>query len=105
MGDKEITPFLNSLKRDSTVCYNGHMRPNIEMGMSSDGQFVYMADLLPLKSELTVNIAKEKPFYGLPATLMKAGRLKHSHIIVPTSPTFWEQDKMNSLYGIEEMYS
>ncbi len=105
IGGKEITPFLNRLKRDSTVCYNGHMRPNIEMGMSSDGQFVYMAGLLPLKSELTVNIAREKAFYGLPATLMKVGRLKHSHIIVPTSPTFWEQDKMNSLYGIEKMYS
>ena len=102
---KEITPFLNSLKRDSTVFYNGHMRPNIEMGESSDGQFVYMTGLLPLKSEMTVNIAKDKTLYGLPEALMKAGRLKHSHIIIPTSPTFWEQDKMNLRYGIEQMYS
>ena len=102
---KEITPFMNRLKRDSMVHYNGHMHPNIDMGESSDGQFIYMTGLLPLKSEITVNIAKDKTFCGLPAVLMKAGRLKHSHIIVPTSPTFWEQDKMNERYGIEKMYS
>ena len=102
---KEITPFLNRLKRDSTVYYNGHVRPNVNMGESSDGQFIYMTGLLPLKSEITVNIAKDKTFYGLPDLLIKAGRLKQSHIVVPTSPTFWEQDKMNLLYGIEAMYS
>jgi lipoteichoic acid synthase len=102
---KEITPFLNSLKRDSTVYYNGHMRPNVNLGESSDGQFIYMTGLLPLKCEITINIAKDKTFCGLPAMLMKSGKLKHSHIIVPTSPTFWEQDKMNPRYGIEQMYS
>lgn len=102
---KEITPFMNRLKRDSTVYYNGHVRPNIDMGESSDGQFIYMTGLLPLKCEITVNIAKDKTFCGLPAALMKAGRLKQSHIIVPTSSTFWEQDKMNPRYGIEKMYS
>lgn len=102
---KEITPFLNRLKRDSTVYYNGHVRPNVTIGESSDGQLIYMTGLLPMKSEITVNIAKDKAFCGLPAALMKAGRLKHSHIIVPTSSTFWEQDKMNPRYGIEKMYS
>lgn len=102
---KEITPFLNRLKRDSSVYYNGHVRPNIEIGESSDGQFIYMTGLLPLRSEITVNIAKNKSFYGLPAVLMERGRLKHSHIIVPTSPTFWEQDAMNKKYGIETMFS
>ena len=105
VGGKEITPFLNSLKRDSTVYYNGHMRPNVNMGESSDGQFIYLTGLLPLKCEITINIAKDKTFCGLPAMLMKSGKLKHSHIIVPTSPTFWEQDKMNDRYGIEQMYS
>ena len=102
---KEITPFMNRLKRDSTVYYNGHVHPNTNMGESSDGQFIYMTGLLPLKCEITVNIAKDKTFCGLPAMLMKSGKLKHSHIIVPTSPSFWEQDKMNDRYGIEQMYS
>lgn len=102
---KEITPFLNSLKRDANVYYNGHVRPNIHIGESSDGQFIYMTGLLPLKSEITVNIAKDKTFCGLPAVLKQEGWIKQTHIVVPTSPTFWEQDKMNNLYGIEKMYS
>ena len=45
---KEITPFLNRLKRDSTVYYNGQMQPNINIGESSDGQFIDMTGVLPL---------------------------------------------------------
>ena len=102
---KEITPFLNSLKRDSSVYYNGHVCPNVNLGESSDGQFIYMTGMLPLKSEITVNIVKDKTVCGLPAVLKQEGRVKRSQIVVPTSPTFWEQDKMNSLYGFDTMYS
>ena len=102
---KEITPFMNRLKRDSAVYYNGHVRPNITIGESSDGQLIYMAGLLPMKSEITVNIAKDKRLIGLPELLKQAGRMKQTQIIVPTSPTFWEQDKMNERYGIDTMYS
>ena len=102
---KEITPFLNSLKRDSSVYYNGHVCPNVNLGESSDGQFIYMTGMLPLKSEITVNIVKDKSLCGLPAVLKQEGRVKRSQIIVPTSPTFWEQDKMNSLFGFDTMYS
>lgn len=102
---KEITPFLNRLKRDSTVYYNGHVASNIKMGESSDGQFIYMTGLLPLTSEMTVNVVKGKTVRGLPKMLMDQHVLDTSHIIVPTSPTFWEQDAMNELYGIGKMYS
>jgi lipoteichoic acid synthase len=105
VNGKEITPFLNRLKRDSTVYYNGHVRPNINIGESSDGQFIYMAGLMPLKSEITVNIVKDKTVCGLPAVMKEQGRIKASQIVVPTSPTFWEQDKMNGLFGFDTMYS
>ena len=65
---KEITPFLNSLKEDSTVYYNAHVTPNITMGESGDGQFIFMTGLLPLRDKLTVGEAILKvPFHGLPA--------------------------------------
>ena len=105
VNGKEITPFLNRLKRDSTVYYNGRVRPNVTIGESSDGQLIYMTGLLPMKCEITVNIAKDKRLIGLPELLEQAGRMKQTQIIVPTSPTFWEQDKMNLRYGIEKMYS
>ena len=102
---KEITPFLNQLKREKDVYYNGHVRPNVNLGESSDGQFIYMTGLLPLKSEITVNMAKDKSFFGLPELLKKDGKIRQSFIVVPTSPTFWEQDAMNGVYGFDTMYS
>ncbi|MDE6648276.1 MAG: hypothetical protein K2K03_10745, partial [Prevotella sp.] len=54
VGGREVTPFLNSLKHSDKVYYNGRMRENVTLGESSDGQFIYMAGLLPLRSEVTV---------------------------------------------------
>lgn len=102
---KEITPFLNQLKRDSCVYYNGHLRPNIFLGKSSDGQFIYMTGMLPLKSDITVNLMKDRMVPALPKALAEKSVAVHSHAIVPTSPTFWEQDAMNEVYGIEKLYS
>lgn len=102
---QEITPFLNQLKRGSSVYYNGHLQPNINMGESSDGQFIYMTGLLPLKSDITVSLMKGRTVNGLPKVLAENGAAVHSHAIVPTSPTFWEQDAMNEVYGIERLYS
>lgn len=101
---KEITPYLNSLKSDSSVYYNGHVRPNITIGESSDGQYVYMTGILPLRSILTVSKACKKKLPGLPRQLRKVG-IKHSRMILPTSPSLWRQDEMCQQYGFEKLYS
>lgn len=102
---KEITPYLNALKRDSNVYYNGHVIPNAKIGRSSDGQLIYMTGVLPLRSEVTVDCAKNDSLVGLPSLLLKHGQVKHSQILIPTSPSLWEQNPMNKIYGIETMYS
>lgn len=102
---KEITPYLNALKRDSNVYYNGHVIPNAKIGRSSDGQLIYMTGVLPLRSEVTVDCAKNDSLVGLPSLLLKHGIVKHSQILIPTSPSLWEQNPMNKVYGIETMYS
>ena len=100
---KEITPYLNSLKRDSNVYYNGYMQSNAKIGKSSDGQFIYMTGLLPLRSEITVSYAKEDSLIGLPRLLKDSGIVNHTQILIPTSPSFWEQLSMNQVYGIDSM--
>lgn len=101
---KEVTPFLNSLYRDSTVYYNGQMNPNITLGESSDGQFVYMTGLLPLRSEITVTKAKKHSYPALPRQLAMAKDM-HSNMVIPTAPSMWSQDIMCERYGIEKLYS
>lgn len=97
---REITPYLNSLKRDSSCYYNGKMRDNITMGKSSDGQLIYLTGLLPLRSMVTVSKANK---LNLPSLAKAFGR--HSKMIIPTIRTVWEQDAMCRSYGFDKLYS
>ncbi len=101
---QEVTPFLNSLYRDSTVYYNGQMTPNITLGESSDGQFVYMTGLLPLRSEITVTKAKKYSYSALPKQLATARKM-YTQMVIPTAPSMWSQDVMCERYGVNRLYS
>lgn len=101
---KEITPFLNALKRDSDTYYNGNVVPNITMGESGDGQFIYMTGILPLRDKLTVGEAKSATFPAFPRLLAEQFGTKYTEIIMPSPPQIWEQEQMNKVYGINKMY-
>ena len=100
IGNHEVTPFLNSLKRDSFVYYNGKMKTNITIGESSDGQFIYMTGLLPLRSMVTVSKAKHISLPGLPKMLGLDSRM-----IIPTVSSMWNQDEMCQQYGFKNLYT
>ena len=102
---KEITPFLNSLKRDSDVYYNGNMISDIGCGESADGQFIYMTGIMPLKYKMTVGQVKDKTFPSLPKALRNELSINNTEIVIPTSPNFWQQTDMNVVYGIDHSYS
>ena len=100
IGGKDITPFLNSLKRDPSVYYNGRMKTNVTIGGSSDGQFIYMTGLLPLRSVLTLSKARHATLPGLPQMLNMRSRM-----IIPTVTSIWDQDQMCRQYGFDELYA
>lgn len=100
VNGQEVTPFLNSLKRDSTVYYNGNMNENVTIGESSDGQFIYMTGILPLRSVITVSKARSVRLPGLPKALGRDSRM-----IIPTTSTVWNQDEMCRQYGFDHYYS
>ena len=102
---KEITPNLNKLRHDSTVYFNSHMRPNVSIGESADGQFIYMAGLLPLHSEITVSKAKHDTIIGLPEQMKKIIPQQKSYTLIPTNPSLWEQKPMSEAYGFDNLYS
>jgi lipoteichoic acid synthase len=102
---KEVTPFLNTLSRDSTVYYNMNMKSNITIGQSSDGQFIYMTGLLPLRSIITVSRAKEKTLPALPKVIKQVFPNMETRMIIPTLPSLWEQDAMCHAYGFDHLYS
>lgn len=104
VNGKEITPYLNQLKRDSTVFYNGKLKSNITIGESGDGQFICMTGILPLRSQITVGRAKEVVLPGLPKVLAQKLGL-YTRMLIPTTPSMWEQERMCQQYGIQKLYS
>lgn len=101
---KEITPFMNSLKRDSNVYYNGHMISDIGNGESGDGQFIYMTGILPLHHKITVAQVKNNKLPALPIVLRNELNINYSELISPTNPNLWQQNDMNKAYGIVRGY-
>ena len=100
---KEITPFLNSLKHDSLVYYNGNMKSNITLGESSDGQYIYMTGMLPLRSVITVSKACNSKLPSLAHVMINRGM--KTRMVIPTLPTIWSQDQMCRQYGFNRLYS
>ena len=102
---KEITPFLNELKKDSDVYYNGNMLSDIGCGESGDGQFIYMNGILPLRNIVTVGQIKSNTLPALPNILKNEMGIKHAEIIFPTMPNLWQQADMNIVYGFTDAFS
>lgn len=100
---REVTPFLNELKKQPYVYYNGQMKSNISIGESSDGQFIYMTGLYPLEDVSTVSIAKSKRFLS-PPELLKRNYGYRTMITLPTTPDCWQQQQMCVAYGIDSIY-
>lgn len=101
---KEITPFLNSLKQAEGTYYNGHMWPNITIGESGDGQFIYLTGLLPLRDKLTVGEANHSTLPAFPKLLKAQWGIKYTDIVMPSPPMVWLQEQMNPIYGLDHMY-
>lgn len=102
---KEVTPHLNILKRSEGVLYNGHVRSNITIGESADGQFIYMSGLLPLRHIITVNKAKNIELPGLPLLLGKRFKDMEASMIIPTNASLWSQRQMCDRYGFDRLYA
>lgn len=100
---REVTPFLNSLKSDSAVYYNGRVHSNITMGESADGQYILMTGILPLRSMITVSKADKKPLPSLAKSLQLIG-IKDSRMILPTPSSLWRQDDMCRQYGFSFLF-
>ena len=101
---KEITPYLNTLVKNDSVYYNAHVRPNITIGESGDGQFILMTGILPLRDKLTVGEAKDMTIPALPQQLRTINGMQYSQIANPSTPQIWEQVHMNHVYGIDTMF-
>lgn len=103
IGGREVTPFLNALRRDDSVIVNDSVCDNTGIGGSSDGQYIYMTGLLPLRNRPTISIAANRYLMALPAMLR--GRGYTTLMTNPCQPGLWNQNKMCYTYGLSHHYS
>lgn len=98
----EITPNLNSLKK--TCFYNSNMKSETQFGESSDGQFIYLTGILPIKNKITINEFADNTFITIPSLLKKQNAHFYTQMIIPTDKSMWGQDKMCKSYNIDTLF-
>ena len=79
--------------------------PQTKLGESSDGQFIYLIRLLPLKNTVTIVNHLKNKYTTFPSLLKQQNKIKESHMTIPTGPTYWHQDNMCKHYQIDSLFS
>lgn len=99
----EVTPYLNSLTRDTTVLSFMKVLPQIKDGRSSDAQLLINTGLLPLNSGATsVIYGSSNTYPSLPKALKKKGYV--SIILTCDNKTVWNQEAAARNYGFDRFY-
>lgn len=102
VGGTEVTPYLNSLARDTTVLYFPKVLPQVKDGRSSDAQLILNTGLLPLVSGAAAGIYGLNTYPSLPKTLKKLGYTSIS--LTCDNRTVWNQDATSRSYGFDRLY-
>lgn len=99
----EVTPYLNSLTRDTSVLSFMKVLPQIKDGRSSDAQLLINTGLLPLNSGATsVIYGSSNTYPSLPKALKKKGYV--SIILTCDNKTVWNQEAAARNYGFDRFY-
>jgi lipoteichoic acid synthase len=102
-GGVEITPNINKLL--STAYYNPDMESQALLGESSDGQFIYLTGLLPLKNGVTINEIKADSITTFVSLVKQQMPSLYSQMTIPTDKYSWSQEAMCKKYGIDVLFS
>lgn len=102
-GGVEITPNINKLL--STAYYNPNMESQALLGESSDGQFIYLTGLLPLKNGVTINEIRADSITTFVSLAKRQIPRLYSQMTIPTDKYSWSQEAMCKKYGIEALFS
>ena len=102
-GGIELTPNLNKLL--SEAYYNPNMVSETQLGESSDGQFIYLTGLLPLKNSVTINEISAKKIITFVSLAKEKYPNLHSQMTIPTEKDSWSQESMCRKYGIDTLFS
>ena len=99
----EITPNINKILSNSL--YFPKMFSETLLGESSDGQFIYLTGLLPLKNYVTINEIRSSKIESFIRILKRQKTNLYCQMIIPTNNDAWSQKSMCQKYGIDTLFS
>ena len=99
----ELTPNINKLL--SKAYYNPNMTSEALLGESSDGQFIYLTGLLPLKRGVTINEICSQQITTFVSLAKQHKPSLYSQMTIPTDKNAWSQEAMCKKYGIDKLIS
>jgi lipoteichoic acid synthase len=75
------------------------------LGESSDGQFIYLTGLLPLKNGVTINEIRADSITTFVSLAKQQIPHLYSQMTIPTDKYSWSQEAMCKKYGIDALFS
>ena len=100
----EITPNINKLISESHY-YFPNMVSQTLLGESSDGQFIYLTGLLPLKNTVTINEIRSDTIETFLSLIKKSRPNLYCQMTIPTQNNTWSQKTMCNKYGFDTLFS
>lgn len=101
VNGNEVAPTLNRLIADSSTFYCTNVIPQIKLGNSGDGQFIYNTGLLPLNNVIVSSRVGDSNVY--PSLFKSLGRIDN-RTILPDNGVIWAQMKMQKAFGADSIY-
>ncbi|GIN88148.1 phosphoglycerol transferase [Heyndrickxia sporothermodurans] len=101
INGEEITPFLNSLIKDSLYFPNFYHQT--AQGKTSDAEFMIDDGLYPLSGGSVFVRRPKNEFYALPTILKEQGY--YSAVFHSNDESFWNRENMYQSLGYDKFYS
>lgn len=102
VGNVEVTPYINSLLKDTATVYCPKILSQVKDGRSSDAQLLINTGLLPLASGAASSLYATNTFSSLPFALKRKGYVSASFIC--DNKTFWNQGATSIAYGFDYLH-
>ncbi|WP_221565557.1 LTA synthase family protein [Alkalihalobacillus sp. TS-13] len=100
---KEITPFLNELKKDEDTYYFPNFYHQTGQGKTSDSEFLLDNSMYPLPSGAVFFTHSQNEYQATPELLKEEGY--HTANFHANNKSFWNRDIMYNSLGYDEFYS
>ena len=99
---EEVTPFLNSLTRNSNTLYFKNFFQQTAQGKTSDAEFLMENSLYPLPQGSVYTTKAQNTFQGLPGLLKDKGY--YSAVFHGNYKSFWNREVMYKSLGYDMFY-